>query len=89
LTEIQGCFSVNFERNSIYFFFQKEFDLLKELYNIFHILLEFSEGSWRKIFPRSITRLDILSIKAGLSFSMKPNGSSLKELVDAVSVSDI
>jgi hypothetical protein len=66
------------ERNSSYFFFQKEFDLLKELHNIFHILLELSQSSWRKIFPWSITRLDIVTIKAGFSFSMKPNGSSLK-----------
>jgi len=35
----------NLDGNSIYFFRQKEFDLLKEVYNIFNILIEFSENS--------------------------------------------
>jgi hypothetical protein len=67
------------ERNSSYFFFQKEFDLLKEVYNIFHILLEPSQDSGEQFSSWSTTRLDTATIKAGFSISMKPNGSSLIE----------
>jgi len=56
---------------------KKTFDLLKKQCNISNILLELSQDSGETILLSSkITRLDIVTIMAGFSFCMKPNGSS-------------